>query len=261
MDLQLVLEKMIEAALEAEKVILDIYGTKFDVEIKNDDSPVTEADKKADALIREILGREFPSFAFLTEESKDSPDRLTKENVIIVDPVDGTKEFVSRNGEFTTNIALSHNHEIVAGLINAPTKDVLYFAIKGQGAYELDKKTGTRRKLKVNGKLDDLIVLRSRNHSNEQEEAAFLRHKGKIREVKVIGASLKFCQIAKGEAEVSYRYSDGTKEWDIAPGVLIVKEAGGFVLKPDGTEYSFNREDPYNREGYLIINRKENMLL
>ena len=130
---------MQKAALDAEKRIKEVYQTAFAVEIKSDDSPVTAADKGADELIRQELHRSFPDYALLTEESKDDPSRLLNANVFIVDPVDGTKEFVARNGEFTTNIALAHNHEVVVGVINVPVRNVMYFAIKGQGAYKQEK--------------------------------------------------------------------------------------------------------------------------
>ena len=110
---ELELEEMKRAALLAEKKILEVYESSFDVEFKDDDSPVTEADKEADKIIREYLHGKFPNHAFLTEESVDTKERLEAEWIFIIDPVDGTKEFVNRNGEFTTNIALCHNHEIV----------------------------------------------------------------------------------------------------------------------------------------------------
>jgi 3'(2'), 5'-bisphosphate nucleotidase len=103
------LAAMQKAALDAEKKIKEIYQTAFAVEIKSDNSPVTAADKGADEMIRKELHHSFPEYGLLTEESKDDPSRLQKENIFIVDPVDGTKEFVARNGEFTTNIALAIN--------------------------------------------------------------------------------------------------------------------------------------------------------
>ena len=137
------LAAMIKAAKDAEVEIKKIYQTAFKVEIKADKSPVTLADKTADALIRKELGEAFPDYGMLTEESKDTKDRLSKENIWIVDPVDGTKEFVAHNGEFTTNIALAHNHQAVVGVINIPMRGVTYYAIKGQGAFRLEK-DGTR---------------------------------------------------------------------------------------------------------------------
>jgi 3'-phosphoadenosine 5'-phosphosulfate (PAPS) 3'-phosphatase len=109
------LESMKKAALDAEKKIKEVYATSFAVEIKSDNSPVTAADKGADEMIRAELHTRFPKYAFLTEESQDDKTRLNNDYVFIVDPVDGTKEFVARNGQFCTNIALAYRHEVVAG--------------------------------------------------------------------------------------------------------------------------------------------------
>ena len=125
------LDAAIAAAKKAEPHILRVYHSSFDVEIKEDASPVTEADKGADEIIRAYLAGIFADDGFLTEESKDTGDRLRKKRIWIVDPVDGTKEFVSRNGQFTTNIALAEDHQVVVGVINAPTLGVLYYAVKG----------------------------------------------------------------------------------------------------------------------------------
>jgi 3'(2'), 5'-bisphosphate nucleotidase len=254
------LAAMIKAALDAEVGIRAVYDTAFAVEIKSDNSPVTAADKNADAAIRKELHAAFPKYAFLTEESADDKSRLTNDYVFIVDPVDGTKEFVSRNGEFCTNIGLSYKHEIVAGVINVPMKNVLYYAVKGQGAYRLEKGKEPVR-IHVNSKVDNLTVLRSISFFVEKEEALIRKHKDRITHIVAIGAALKFCAIAQGDAEISYRMTPNTKEWDIAAGTIIIKEAGGLIQKLDGTEYAFNRDDVYNRDGYILANRPENILL
>ena len=253
------LAAMIKAALDAEKVIMGVYAKPFAVEIKSDDSPVTDADKGADSLIRRELRKAFPQYAFLTEESKDDKTRLANDCVFIVDPVDGTKEFVSRNGEFCTNIALSFKHEAVVGVINIPVRHVLYFAVKGQGAFRFeDGKEPVS--IHVSSKDGNLTALRSISFFTEAEEALIRQHKDRITHVEKLGAALKFCAIAEGKAEVSYRMSPSTKEWDIAAGTIILKEAGGVIEKPDGTEYAFNRDDVYNRDGYMLANKRSNLL-
>jgi 3'(2'), 5'-bisphosphate nucleotidase len=254
------LEAMQKAARDAEMKIREVYETNFAVEIKSDDSPVTAADKGADAMIRKELHEKFPHYALLTEESQDDLSRLENDYVFIVDPVDGTKEFVARNGEFSTNIALSYRHEIVVGVINVPMKDVMYYAVKGQGAFKLEKGKAPVR-IHVSEKTTGLTALRSRSFFTEGEKTLLQKHADKIMHIETLGAALKFCAIAEGKAEISYRESTGTKEWDIAAGTIILKEAGGFILKHDGTEYAFNRKDVYNREGYVLMNRKENFLL
>ncbi len=254
------LEAMIKAALDAEIWIKKVYAEQFEVEIKSDNSPVTSADKGADKLIREELHAKFPSYGLLTEESKDDPSRLEKDFLFIVDPVDGTKDFVSKDDEFCTNIALAYKGEAVVGLINIPMKNVLYYAIKGEGAYKLEKGKAPVR-IHVSDKTSDLTVFVSRNFCNEKELAAIKENEKRISKVVQLGAALKFCYIAEGKGELSFRKSANTKEWDVAAGDVILSEAGGVMLKPDGSKYTYNRVDVYNREGYFLSNRKDNIIL
>lgn len=254
------LEKAIEAGKAAQKEILKIYHQKFEVEIKEDNSPVTLADKTADALIRKMLQESFPNYAFLTEESEDDLSRRKNDYCWIVDPVDGTKDFVARNNEFTTNIALAYKGEVVVGVIVIPALDTIYYATKGGGTYKVVSDSAPE-KCHVNDKLENLTVLTSRFHVNEKELSLIEKHKDKITKRATFGSSLKACKIAEGKAELSYRMSSGTKEWDIAASQIIVEEAGGVLLKPSGERITYNREDVYNREGYVIANMKKNMLL
>lgn len=256
-------EQELTRALEVAEIvrpqIMDIYHGEFAVEIKEDNSPVTIADTLVDKIIREYLGKYFPDYAFLTEESEDDPIRFTKDYVWIIDPIDGTKDFVGRDGEFTVNIALAYRGEIVLGVIMGPVKNVIYYATKNQGAYKIEN--GKIDRIHVNNKVEDLTVVTSRYHLRQSEKDVIARHATRIKHQVTVGASLKACLIAEGKAELSYRFSAGTKEWDIAPGQIIVEEAGGLFVKPDGTRYSFNRKDVQNREGYIMCNRIENFLL
>lgn len=254
------LQEAIKAGLMAKSKILEIYhASKLDVEIKQDNSPVTIADKSADKIIREHLSKAFPSYAFLTEESEDDLSRLDNPYVWIVDPVDGTKDFIAHSGGFTTNIALAHNHEVVVGVIVIPASDELYYAIKGQGAFYF--KDGKSYQIHVNDKLDDLTVLTSVFHFTEKEKELIEKHSDKIKHIEKCGSSIKACWIAHGKAEISYRMSAGTKEWDTAASQVIVEEAGGLFVEPNGQPLEYNRKDVYNRNGYVIVNRKENILL
>ncbi len=256
-------EKELEAAIEAVKLaevwIKKIYNSDFDVEIKSDDSPVTAADKGADDIMREYLGKKFPEYGFLTEESKDTKERLSKKSIWIIDPVDGTKDFVSRDDEFTTNVALAVDHEVVVGVINIPMLNTIYYGIRGQGAFRMDK-DGKVTRIHVSEKLDNLIALKSRSFFNEKEAAWLERHKDKVTEVRSYGAAVKFCRIAEGEADIQMRISSSTKEWDVAAGDIILSEAGGAMIQPDGTHFRYNRDDVYNRNGYILVNRLENLL-
>lgn len=256
-------ERQLKDALDVIKIvhpiILNIYQSDFAVEIKEDKSPVTLADQVTDEKIRHYLGQLYPEYAFLTEESEDDANRFNKDYVWIVDPIDGTKDFVGRDGEFTVNIALAYKSEIVVGVIHAPVSNVTYYASKNNGAFKLVNDQVIP--IKVNQKIEDLIVVTSRYHLRPKEIETMEKHRDKISKRITVGASLKACLIAEGQAELSYRFSQGTKEWDIAPAQIIVEEAGGLLVKPDGSRYSYNRKDVYNREGYIIANRKENILL
>lgn len=256
------LQVAIEAVNAVRNVILDVYNSPdLGVEIKEDNSPVTKADKAADKIIRQILSDAFPNYAMLTEESLDDKTRLKNDYVWIVDPVDGTKDFVAKNGEFTVNIGLSYKHEAVLGVILAPVTGEIYFAVKNEGSFYLENKDAKPVKIHVNNKTEDLTTLVSRFHSNETEQAMIKKHSDKIKHQAIIGATLKGCIIARGLAEMSYRFSSNTKEWDTCAMQIIVEEAGGHLLKFDGTPIRYNREDVYNHDGYVICNRKENFLL
>ena len=253
------LNAAIEAGVKAIKGILEIYNTDFDVEIKDDNSPVTLADKNADKVIREYLHNKYPEYAFLTEESTDNKERLNNDYVWIVDPVDGTKDFVAKDGGFTTNIALSYKHEAVVGVVVVPLTGEIYYAAKGMGAFY--RHQGITKRIHVNDKLDNLIVFKSVFHSTKQEEVMYEKYKDKIAKIEKWGSALKLCRIAQGLGELSYRLTDGTKEWDTAASQVIVEEAGGIFLDTKGQRIMYNREDVHNRIGYVICNRIENFLL
>ena len=256
-------EKELKAAIDigllAATKVMEIYRTNFDVEIKDDQSPVTIADKTADKMIRDYLHNLFPTHAFLTEESVDDKTRLNNDLVWIVDPVDGTKDFVAKDNQFTINIALVYKHEVVVGVVVAPALQELFFASKGNGAY-YQKYQQKPVKIHVNDKLDDLTVLTSVFHFTEDEKVWIHDHESKISKVEKKGSSLKPCYIAKGDAEVTLRTSPNTKEWDTAASQIIVEESGGVFLQRNGNPITYNRDDIYNRNGYIVINRIENFL-
>ena len=253
------LEASIEAGKKARLVALKYYNEGYHVEIKNDNSPVTEADKECDKIIREYLSNLFPTYSFLTEESKDDLNRLNNDYCFIVDPIDGTEDFIHKDDEFTINIALCYKNEIVVGVVVSPVKNEIYYALKGEGAYKI-LSSGEVIKIKVNDKLDDLKVLKSRYHSKPKEFEIYNKYKDRIKHIVTAGSSLKACLIAEGKAELSYRVSDGTKEWDTAAFTIIVEEAGGHVLKYDGTRIKYNKKDVYNHDGYVVMNNLKNFI-
>lgn len=253
------LSEMIKVAKESSSLVLDIYHKGFTVEYKEDESPVTEADKNSDQLIRKHLLSCFPDYAFLSEEEADDLSRLNKKLIFIVDPLDGTKDFVNHDDEFAINIALCHEHEIVASVTAIPVYNLIYYALKNRGAYKLNTLTNECERIFVNQKKNDLTVYKSRYHSFENEATVYKNHEDRIKNVVNAGSSYKACLIAEGKGELTYRLNKGTKEWDTASFTLLVEEAGGYVLDLNKERIKYNREDVYNGS-YIVLNSLDNWL-
>lgn len=256
-------EKQLAVAIKAgelaKREILEVYKSHFKVEIKKDKSPVTAADKKADKIISEYLKKAYPSYAILSEESKDDKKRLSNDYVWIIDPLDGTTNFVNKNDEFTINIALSYKHKVVVGVVIIPTTNEIYYATNHGGAfYSIN---GTVREIHVSRESKFIRALLSRSHHGKKEEEIFKKYGGRIINKTYVGAAIKACLIAKGEAELSIGINDKTKEWDTAAPQIILKEAGGLFVEPTGKWMEYNREDVTNKNGYVMSNKRNNILL
>ncbi len=244
-------------ALKACDAIIEVYETDFGVTLKNDQSPLTEADRRSNGIITSGLYERFPSYAILAEESKDDLNRFNNDYCFIVDPLDGTKEFVKRNGEFTVNIALAYKGKVVFGLIAVPCTKELYIALTGEGSFY--KHNGINKKLHVSKKTSELCMVVSRSHPSEQLQKTMELNKDKIKNITDVGSSLKGCMIARGEADIYYRFGY-TSEWDTAAMQCIVEEAGGVFMNMDDTEMTYNRIDVLNRKGFYILNNIHNKL-
>ncbi len=249
-----------EISIEASKVILDVYKSDFNVEYKKDESPLTEADKRSNEVIVNALKKHYPDIQILSEESKDDYSRLDEDYCFIVDPLDGTKEFVKKNGEFSVNIALAYKKKAIMGAVYIPVRDDFYYAEMGKGAFYENIKSGEKREIKVSDRLEDIILIKSKSHSREKEDKLIEDHKERISEVISIGSSVKGCLIAEGKADIYYRFGY-TSEWDTCAMHCIVEEAGGILRQMDGTELLYNRENTLNEKGFYIVNRKENIWL
>lgn len=258
MDQTKVLEVLRDLATEAGKIIMEIYETDFEVDYKEDESPLTMADKKANAHIVKGLAENFPEYAILSEEMKDDGKRRENEYCFIVDPLDGTKEFVKRNGQFTVNIALAYQQKPIVGVIFVPVTKDLYYASTEMGAYKQDGATGKVTKLQVSGKTEQLIWVGSKSHSGEKEAELIKKHQEQIAEVISAGSSLKGCLVAEQKADVYYRFGL-TCEWDTAAMHCIAEAAGAIVKQLDHTELLYNRENTLNAKGFYIVNRPENV--
>ncbi len=244
-----------DLAVKAGKAILEIYNSDFKVDYKEDDSPLTKADSISDEIILEGLKKAFPDIPVLSEESQDNLIRLENEWCFIVDPLDGTKEFIKRNGEFTVNIALVHEGRSVTGVIYVPVKEELFFAQKGKGAFY--KKDGTVKRIKVSDRTENIRLVMSRSHASDKLKAII--EKNNIKDIKRAGSSIKGCLVAMGEAEVYYRFGP-TMEWDTAAMQCIVEEAGGIFRQMDDSEMTYNRKDSVNRKGFYVLNSLQNKL-
>lgn len=238
------LQKVIEIARGAGQKIMEIYDLNYEVKEKGDASPLTAADIAAHRWIDEKLRECFPSLPILSEEGNhiEYSERKDWSVFWLVDPLDGTKEFIKRNGEFTVNIALIENGFPRLGVIYAPALDALYYAELGKGAFRC-LANGAIEALSVKEKnLEPYVVVQSRSHPS-QEGAAYLEDLRLLHEeIEPIskGSSLKFCLVAEGEAD-SYPRFVPTMEWDTAAGQAIVEAAGGKVLSLDGQRLGYNK--------------------
>lgn len=246
------IQELIEIAIAAGKATLEIYEQDFEVIQKADDSPLTLADQKSNTVIIEGLkqltvGSDLP---IISEETKLLPyeERKDWDFFWLIDPLDGTKEFIKKNGEFTINIALVEKNTPVVGVIYVPVKEVTYYAVAGEGAFMIDA-GGNKSKLELRDikDIDELLIVASRSHSSPEVEAYVEEKKKQFAKVNYVaaGSSLKFCLLAEGKADVYPRLAP-TMEWDTGAGHIIAKEAGAEVLV-----YGESYELQYNKENLL----------
>jgi len=246
------IEDIKEIARRAGERILECYDGDYKVAYKTPDksSPLTVADLEANNII--LDGLKGYGFSVLSEESADDKSRLDSEYVWIVDPLDGTRDFVGKTGEFCVMIGLVRNKRPVLGVVYEPAADRLYFAEAGQGAFR--EKDGRRERIRVSDEKDfgRMKILVSRSHLLEKE----VRFAEKLRlEKKVCGsAGLKLCRTASGGAEIYANTSDRTSEWDTCAGNIILTEAGGQIMDMHGGELTYNNPDPKHRNGFLASN-------
>ncbi|UCF93666.1 MAG: 3'(2'),5'-bisphosphate nucleotidase CysQ [Desulfobacterales bacterium] len=263
--------KAIKASVEAGNAIVDVYHSNFAVEYKTDSSPLTLADKRSHEIITKNLA-EF-NIPVLSEEGKNISfiERKSWKRLWIVDPLDGTKEFIKRNGEFTVNIALVEDGNAVLGVIFIPVKSTLYFGARNFGAFKLengllhdllrsqpkvrDKASFLKQLLAHSAQLPlsqspraALTIVGSRSHATPELEAYVERKRQEVGNVEFIsaGSSLKFCLVAEGNADI-YPKLGPTMEWDTAAGQVIAENAGAQVVQYDsGEPLVYNKEDLLN---------------
>lgn len=252
MNLKLLLNEVRTLARQAGDRILEIYETDFTVNHKKDESPLTAADLAAHRCIRDGLLTLTPDVPLLSEESRDQTwtTRRDWDRYWLVDPLDGTKEFVKRNGEFTVNIALIVDHEPVLGVVHVPVSGISYAAARGVGAFKSkpgqpDQPISVRKP-----PAEPLRVVGSRSHPSDGL-AEFLAQLGP-HEVLPMGSSLKFCRVAEGDADI-YPRLGLTSEWDTAAAQAVVECAGGKVLAAGGQPLNYNRKENILNPYFLVI--------
>ena len=246
-------------SIEAGKEILNFYNNDIEVTHKEDLSPLTKADLASNKIILESLTKLNSNIPILSEESLvDWGIRKHWKKYWLVDPLDGTKEFIKKNGEFTVNIALIEDNNPILGVVYVPAKSLLYWAEKNKGSF----KTNTKNKLEnfegiqkiiVSSQTNRARVIGSRSHSNATFDN-WVKEKFPNADIVQAGSSLKFCLIAEGEADIYPRFGP-TSEWDIAAGHMIVNEAGGKIRTFQNDSIKYNtKENILNPEFYAIGN-------
>jgi 3'(2'), 5'-bisphosphate nucleotidase len=239
-------------AREAASRILDIYESDFAIGHKDDKSPLTAADMASHKTICSKLAELTPGIPVLSEESANLPftARRQWQKYWLVDPLDGTREFIKRNGEFTVNIALINHHEPVIGVVHVPVTGMTYFASKGNGAYKQSNNEPPQKICTRKTNPEHITVAGSRSHGSERQKR-FFESLGDI-EILAIGSSLKFCLVAEGLVDLYPRFGP-TSEWDTAAAQCIVEEAGGIVTDEKLEPLRYNTKDSLLNPDFLVI--------
>lgn len=253
---------IVAIAVKAGQAIMEIYADPANaVMTKADNSPLTQADLAADRVVSEGLNELALGYPILSEESAQIAfdERKSWQRFWLIDPLDGTKEFIRRNGEFTVNIALIENGEPILGVVYAPALDVCYFAARGVGAFVRHGAEDAQAiHVKAHFPGEPVKVVASRSHADERT-AALLQKLGDHRCISM-GSSLKLCLVAEGLAHIYPRLGP-TMEWDTAAAHAVVNQAGGIVCNINGDELCYNKPDMHNPEFFVLSASDENLFV
>jgi 3'(2'),5'-bisphosphate nucleotidase len=247
------LQTLCEIARRAGDEVMAVYGTDFASWTKDDDSPLTQADLRSDAVIRKGLESEFPGVFILSEESQPQAS-VAHERFFLVDPLDGTKEFLKRNDEFTVNIALIEKGAPVAGVVFAPALKQLYFGAAGIGAFRSDAFGEVQLRTRAPQEGEPLRVIGSRSHGGEAL-SAWLQQLAVPHSFVAAGSSLKFCRLAEGAADVYPRHGP-TSQWDTAAAQAVLESAGGAVFDPSGAPLRYGLDKPVLNPFFIAVTSK-----
>ena len=251
--------KISNISIEAGKIILDFYNKNLDITFKNDETPLTQADLASNKFITDSIKKMSPNIPILSEEEfVEWHIRKEWKKYWLIDPLDGTKEFIKKNGEFTVNIALIENNRPILGVIYAPVSNELYFSKKKFGSHKIltKKKLNTfdnanKISIKIE-KTNHVKIIGSRSHSNSILNK-WVKRNFKEFEILQKGSSLKFCLIAEGFADIYPRFGP-TSEWDIAAGHIILEEAGGRLKSIDNKEILYNEKENILNPNFFAYN-------
>ena len=248
------INKWIDLLKEIHVKILEIYNMEIQVKYKEDKSPVTKADELVSKMLEDKIKEWYPDYPILCEEGKEIPyiERKDWGKYFVIDPIDGTKEFINKNGEFTINIGFCVKDRPEFGIVTIPARDIMYYAIKGEGAYKIDLKTGEKKRINVD-KTDDIIIAVSKSHLDKQTEE-YVKNLN-VKSVVSCGSSIKFIKVAEGLATLYPRFGR-TMEWDTCASDIIVEEAGGSILSIKTNEkLVYNKEDLGNHS-FICSNKR-----
>lgn len=255
-DLDELTEEIKIISEEAGKQILEIYETDFSVENKEDNSPLTAADMAAHNTICQALKKLTPNTPLLSEESSNISyaERQSWNQYWLIDPLDGTREFVKRNGEFSVNIALIEKQKSILGVIHIPVSGVTYSACLNNGACKHEPGKASKKIFARKTDQENITIAGSRSHGNQQQRD--LIEKLDNPETLAIGSSLKFCLVAEGLADIYPRFGP-TSEWDSAAAQCIVEESGAIVVDTNFKTLEYNTKESLLNPSFLVIADKE----
>lgn len=256
MDAVPLIDPVVELCRQAGNAILEVYETDFAVQRKDDESPLTKADMASHHVLTAGLTGLTPGLPLISEESglPDFAERSQWDCYWLIDPLDGTKEFVNRNGEFTVNVALIRDGRPVFGVVYVPVTEETYVGCEGYGA-ERRRSNGAAERISVSAKSQNPVrVVGSRSHRGDSLNA-FLEQIGDF-ELHPVGSSLKFCYVAEGSADIYPRLGP-TSEWDTAAAQAVVEQAGGQVLELSGRPMAYNQKENILNAYFLVVGPRD----
>ena len=240
----------IEAAINAGKAVMEVYNQKFSSKLKNNGEPLTEADIESNHIIQKIISDS--GYPILSEESGDNKKRLDSKKIWIIDPLDGTSDFIKKTGEFTIMISLVEDHIPILGVIYWPTKSTLFLAEKDRGAFKSENNNWSKLSVSNISELENCRAVGSRFHITEIEKNLIKRLN--ISQFTSKGSSLKVVDVSSGTAELYFTTTNKIKQWDTCASYCLVTEAGGKMTDMFGNDLEYNTEKLNHENGLLVSN-------